>query len=155
MSHSITSKRSYVLVAISFLTLTNAGTHWAGQLPPPIGSNIPRLNHPFQISDEQWDSLFVGNTPAGKRLSASELTSLVLHAEWPGAYISSRTHWHWKVGVFLLNVRKDGTVSSVEVLQGIGHPTANGDCIRAFLRWRFRPGSVKEARVPTYYTRVN
>ena len=106
------------------------------------------------MSNEQWDALFVGNTPAGKRLSSNELAPLVLHAEWPGAYISSRGDWHWKIGVFLLNVRKDGTVSSVEVLQGIGHPTATSHCVRAFLRWRFRPGSVKEARVPAYYTRV-
>jgi TonB family protein len=60
-----------------------------------------------------------------------------------------------KVGVYLLNVRGDGTVSSIGVLQRIGHPQMDGATLRAFAKWRFRPNSVKVARVPSYYTKIN
>jgi TonB family protein len=120
-----------------------------------LGSHIPRIEHPFVMSDAQWDELFVGTTPAGKRLSAQQLPPLVLHAQWPANSVYTSVHWHLKVGVFLLNVRGDGTVSAIGILQRIGHPNMDGATVRAFAKWRFRPNSVKEVRVPAYYTRIN
>jgi hypothetical protein len=120
----------------------------------PTGSHIP-LNNPLAIPDALWLSLFAGTAPDGRRLSAQQLGPLVLQAHWPMNSIPTRVHWHLKIGVFLLAVRGDGTVAGVETLQSIGHPTANADCIRAFTRWRFRPNSVREVRVPAYYTRVD
>ena len=118
----------------------------------PASAQLP-LRNPLAIPDAQWLSLFAGTAPDGRNLSAEQLGPLVLHAHWPMNSIPTRVHWHLKVGVFLLKVRGDGTVSGVEMLQSIGHPTANADCIRAFAQWRFRPNSVREARVPAYYTR--
>jgi len=107
------------------------------------------------MSDAQWDELFVGTTPGGKRLSAQQLSPLVLHAEWPANSVDTSASWHLKVGVFLLNVRGDGTVSSIGVLQRIGHPQMDGATVRAFAKWRFRPNSVRAVRVPAYYTRID
>jgi len=117
-------------------------------------SNLP-LRNPLAIPDAQWLSLFAGTAPDGRKLSAEQLAQLVLHAHWPMTPVSTRVHWHLKVGVFLLKVRGDGTVSDVEILQSIGHPTMNGDCLKAFRQWRFRPNSVREVRVPAYYMRIN
>jgi TonB family protein len=107
------------------------------------------------MSEEQWEELFIGTAPGGRRLSARQLSPLVLHAEWPGNVVYTRADWHLKIGVFLLNVRSDGTVSSIEILQRIGHPQMDGATVRAFAKWRFRRNSVREARVPAYYTRIN
>ena len=120
-----------------------------------IGSHIPQVEQPFATSRAQWDQLFVGTSPGGQRLSAQQLSPLVLHAEWPGNYVETRVYWHLKIGVFLLNVRGDGTVSSIEVLQRIGHPQMDGATVRAFAKWRFRPNSVGAVRVPSYYSRIN
>lgn len=122
---------------------------------PVLGSHIPLIEHPFAMSRAQWEQLFVGTSPGGQRLSAQQLSGLVLHAEWPGNYVETRAYWHMKVGVFLLNVRGDGTVSSIEVLQRIGHPQMDSATLRAFAKWRFRPNSVGMVRVPSYYSKIN
>ncbi len=129
--------------------MTSAGTKI------PLGSHIPRIENPFVLPDTLWQSLLAATTPDGKRLSFQQLSPLVLYAKWPVNLVSTRVHWRLKIGVFLLNVRSDGTVSDVEILQSIGHPTMNRDCIKAFQQWRFRPNSVKEVRIPAYYTRVS
>jgi TonB family protein len=118
----------------------------------PVGTHIPQ--RPFVLPPGIWESVFAATTPSGKILSAEQLTPLVVFAKWPMNFIETRVHWNLKIGVFLLNVRSDGTVSDVEILQSIGHPTANKDCVSAFKQWRFRPNSVKEVRVPACYSRV-
>lgn len=119
----------------------------------PTGSNIPIIEHPFSMSYALWNELFRATTPGGKRLSAQELTPLVLHAEWPTNTVSLQGYWHLRLGVYLLNVRGDGGVSSVEILQPQGHVEMDSATVKAFAKWRFRPGSVKEVRVPAYFSR--
>lgn len=143
-------------LTLALLILLHPAVRAAPAAPRPVlGSHVPRVEHPFVMSDAQWDELFVGTTPAGKRLSAQQLSPLVLHAEWPANSVYTGVYWHLKVGVFLLNVRGDGTVSSIGVLQRIGHPQMDGATVRAFAKWRFRPNSVGAVRVPAYYTRTN
>ena len=121
----------------------------------PTGSHIPLIEHPFAMSLAMWNELFCATTPGGKRLSAQQLPPLVLHAEWPTNTVSLRGYWHLRLGVYLLNVRGDGSVSSVEILQPQGHIQMDNATVRAFAKWRFRPNSVKEVRVPAYYSRTD
>jgi TonB family protein len=107
------------------------------------------------MSNAEWNSLFEATTPDGRRLSAQQLAPLVLHAYWPGNIVSTRVRWRMKIGVYLLNVSGDGTVSSIGVLQRIGHPQMDHATLVAFAKWRFRPNSVKVVRVPSYYARIN
>jgi TonB family protein len=144
-------------LALTLVILLNGAVITAPAATKPVtGSHIGRVEHPFVMSNAQWDELFVGTTPGGKRLSAQQLSSLVLHTEWPGNTVHTRGDWYFlKIGVFLLNVRGDGAVSSIEVLQRIGHPQMDGATLRAFAKWRFRPNSVGTVRVPSYWTRIN
>jgi len=50
-------------------------------------------------------------------------------------------------GTFLLHLRRDGTVESVETLISTGHAELDDIAKRAFIKWRFRSGPT-EARVP-------
>ncbi|HKP03285.1 MAG TPA: energy transducer TonB [Chthoniobacterales bacterium] len=135
---------------ILVINLASSGPASAAKAPP-IGSHIPEIEHPFAIPDALWRSLFAATTPDGRQLSASQIAPLVRRQYWPaGTYTS--TNWHLKIGIFLLNVRSDGTVASVEILQSTGHKILDGNCVRAFSRWRFQPNSVKEVRLPAYYT---
>lgn len=117
---------------------------------PPIGSHIPPGERPAWIARAVWEQLFAGITPSGKHLSAQELKPLVVSAQWPPAFWT-RTGWHLKIGVFLLAVRADGTVAHIEILQSTGARFIDRDVSKAFAKWRFRPNSVKEVRVPAYY----
>lgn len=135
----------------------NAGVLAIGATPSqrtPIDSHIPRLLSPFAVPDDLMLSLFAATTPSGRRLSFDQIKPLVVHFQWSPATVYTRSRWHLGIGVFLLNVRPDGRVASVEILRSIGHPTMDRDTVRALGAWRFRPNSVKEVRIPTYYTRV-
>jgi TonB family protein len=142
--------RLFLTLAVLVLSLAAAGTASAAKRTP-TGSHIPEVEHPFAIPPHLWRSLFAATTPSGKPLSASEIAPLVRREYWPaGTY--TRTNWHLKIGVFLLNVRSDGTVSSVEILHSTGHKILDGNCVSAFSKWRFQANSVKEVRLPAYYT---
>jgi TonB family protein len=142
------------MLALVILLQAAASTAPAGSRTE-TGSHIPRVDHPFALSNAQWNSLFEATTPGGKRLTAQQLAPLVLHAYWPGNSVYTRANWHLKIGIYLLDVRGDGTVSSIGILQRIGHPQMDGATLRAFAKWRFRPNSVKVVRVPSYYTRTD
>ena len=111
----------------------------------PIPRSAPTLDGPMM------DSLCAGTTPGGKRLGPQELKPLVTHFEWPKATHSVIGYLRIKPGVFLLSLAADGGVASVEVLQAIGHRGADADAVKALRKWRFRPNSVREVRVPVQY----
>jgi len=152
--HSPFLRLKYLTPALLILLQAAVGTAPAASRTE-LGSHIPRVDHPFALSNAQWNSLFEATTPDGKRLSAQQLAPLVVHAYWPGNSVYTRANWHLKIGLYLLDVRSDGTVSSIGILQRIGHPQMDSATLRAFAKWRFRPNSVKVVRVPSYYTRTD
>jgi TonB family protein len=144
-----------LVVALAVLALNVVpGTMALAGKSPPLGSHIPPIAQPFAIPDPLWRSLFAATTPGGKRLSASQIAPLVVRQYWPAGTLT-RVHWHLKIGIFLLNVRSDGAVSSVDVLRSTGHRILDGNCVKAFAKWRFQPNSLKEVRLPAYYTRID
>jgi TonB family protein len=99
--------------------------------------------------DALEELLFTAITPSGKTLSFQQLKPLILHWYWPTR--TTLADWNLKMGVLLLTVRGDGTVEKVEKLQSTGHPALDTELARAFMKWRFRPNSVKSVRVPVQY----
>ena len=55
-------------------------------------------------------------------------------------------------GLFLFNVRPDGTVSRVDVLRSTGHNELDAAVVAAFSKWRFRPHTVRKVRIPVTFT---
>jgi TonB family protein len=57
-------------------------------------------------------------------------------------------------GVFLLHVRRNGTVKSVDVLKSTGHRILDQAAIAAFRQWRFRTDAeyAPLAKVPITFT---
>src|SRR5688572_5627585 len=137
--------------SIAFLVLLGISSSVWARNAPPIGSHIPPGDRPAWMARGVWNTLFAGTAPSGRRLSAAELQPLVVRAQWPPA-MPTYINWHLKIGVFLLSVRPDGTVSNVEKLHTTGQRFLDRDVTKAFFKWRFRPGSVKEVRVPAHFT---
>ena len=54
-------------------------------------------------------------------------------------------------GVFLLEVRPDGTVGMVKMVKSMGHNELNLHAIKWLKQWRFKPNSVKEVQIPLSY----
>lgn len=116
----------------------------------PINFTLPDTG--VTQAEAAIQSLYAATTPSGKRLSAAELKPLILRSPRPAETLEMIGYLRLKIGVFLLTVADDGTVSNVEILQSTGHRRPDDETIRAFKRWRFRPGSVREVRLPSYYT---
>jgi TonB family protein len=57
-------------------------------------------------------------------------------------------------GTFMLHLRQDGTVESVETLISTGHAELDDIAKSAFIKWRFRSGPT-EAKVPITFKRPN
>lgn len=54
--------------------------------------------------------------------------------------------------MFVLTVQRDGTVSDVRPLASLGYSELDARAIRWFKRWKFRPNSVTEVRMPMVYS---
>ena len=91
----------------------------------------------------------VWNVPT---LGGSDVRSTVVYAPQPDYPIGAlRRAWEG-TGLFRCNVRPDGAVSSVFVLQSTGHAILDQAAIAAFQRWRFKPGTVKAAKIPLRFS---
>ena len=127
----------------------------------PVSFTLPSSSGPVVVTqpggfgnvpDVAIESLYAATTPGGKTLAAHELKPLILSAPMPKQTLEMIGYLRLKIGVFLLTVADDGTVSNIEILQSTGHRRPDDEIIRALKRWRFRPGSVRQVRVPSYYT---
>lgn len=67
---------------------------------------------------------------------------------WSGGATLEQTYHD---GVFLLEVRPDGSVGTVKVVKSMGYNELNLHAIRWFGRWRFKPNSVTEVQMPLSY----
>jgi periplasmic protein TonB len=55
-------------------------------------------------------------------------------------------------GYFQFHIRRDGTVSSVDVLRSTGHKILDDATVAALSKWRFTPGTPDKVRIPFTYT---
>ena len=55
-------------------------------------------------------------------------------------------------GLYRLNIKPDGTVSSVTILKSTGHILLDQAAIHAFRQWRFRPGTLHILKAPINFT---
>ena len=56
------------------------------------------------------------------------------------------------VGVFVLSVAPDGTVSSVTLRKSTGYPELDARAEKWMKKWRFHPNSVTEVQLPMYFS---
>jgi TonB family protein len=58
-------------------------------------------------------------------------------------------------GQYLLRLRSDGTVESVQVVQSTGHRELDQSCVEAFHTWHFKPKLVqviRKVKIPVTFT---
>lgn len=55
-------------------------------------------------------------------------------------------------GLYRLNIKPDGTVSSVTVLKSTGHSLLDQAAIHAYRQWRFRPSALRSVKVPVNFS---
>jgi len=70
----------------------------------------------------------------------------------PDAWVTGITYELKHASMFLLSVRPDGTVADVKPLRGLGYPELDARAMKCLKKWRFRPHSVTEVRMPFGYS---
>ena len=112
------------------------------------------FHSPYELdarATESWLlSQFRGITPDGKTISSKELSRLVVHRPLWEMQAVPTSGWI-NGGVYQLSVRPDGTVSNVEVLRSTGDKRLDEWRMRWAKKWRFRPNSLVQATVATWW----
>jgi TonB family protein len=82
------------------------------------------------------------------KLATAEIKAATLSSPKPQYPLEARKQ-HWTgSGLFRCDIRSDGTVASVNVLQSTGHQMLDQAAVTALRQWRFRPGDMKAIKIP-------
>jgi TonB family protein len=93
-----------------------------------------------------WIAVAALAEPSGKATTKDNAVE-VIYTERP-VYPFERVKWRIEgTGRFLLHVRADGSVQSVDTVQSTGDPTLDGSAKAALLRWLFRPGRSTSVKI--------
>jgi len=76
----------------------------------------------------------------------------VVHAVRPAYPYVARLHHLEGYGVYALQVRADGSVSSVTIVRSTAHKILDDYAVRAFAQWRFRAGRKRTVNEPITFT---
>ena len=78
---------------------------------------------------------------------------MAIYAPRPDYPIEARERHLTGSGVALLQIdKKTGYVTSARMEKSMGHPMLDHAALAAFSRWRFKPGTVRQIRIPIRYT---
>jgi TonB family protein len=85
-------------------------------------------------------------------LDAAQAKQFVLYAPTPDYPIWARREYRTGDGVFLLNIDdQKGTVTSIKIEKTTGFRSLDVSCLKALIRWRFRPHTLTKVRVPVRF----
>jgi len=106
----------------------------------------------LNASPSDYLKLFAARTVDGSVVSGLAVKDYVAYRPrgdgWSGSPTMENTYHD---GVFLLEVRPDGTVSEVKMIKSMGYAELNLHAIRWFKQWRFKPNTVTEVQIPKSY----
>ena len=71
--------------------------------------------------------------------------------EWGNYPFEARSRHEEGRGWFRLQIRPDGTVAEVRIMQSTGYAILDQSAVEAFHRWRFKPGKWKAVDEPMWF----
>lgn len=96
--------------------------------------------------------LYAARMVTGEVISGMAISNYIAYQPpddgWSGGPTLERAY---NDGVFLLEVRPDGSVGTVKVVKSMGYNELNMHAIKWLKRWRFKPNSVTEVQMPFSY----
>src|SRR6266536_1542746 len=117
--------------------------------PPRMSSTIPAYVHVVAIVLFSLAASFAQPTPA----EIAEAKALAIYAPRPAYPYEARTKHMTGSGIVLLIVDpSSGNVTSAQLLRSTGQEILDTAALRAFRRWRFKPGSVHKVKIPINFT---
>lgn len=93
---------------------------------------------------------FYGTTTQGKTVSGMAFNNYVVY-EPPADAWSTTLTYRMRPSMFVLSIKRDGSVADAKPIQGLGNADLNARAVKWLKKWRFRPNSVTEVRMPFAY----
>lgn len=99
-------------------------------------------------------SYYSAKTIDGDTVHGNAVGNYVAYEPPNDEWSTSLQYRKYSGAMFLLIVARDGTVSEVRPIGSLGYSELNERAIRWFKRWKFRPNSVTEVRMPIVYSQT-
>lgn len=96
-------------------------------------------------------SLYGVKTTGGEIITGMAVNNYVVYKPPDEAWSTGIIYDSLRPSMFVLTVQPDGTVADAKAVQGLGYRELDERAVRWFKKWRFRPNSVVEARMPFGY----
>ena len=96
-------------------------------------------------------SLYGVKTTGGEIITGMAVNNFVVSKPPDEAWSTGITYESLRPSMFVLTIQSDGTVADAKPVQGTGYRELDERAVRWFKKWRFRPNSVVEARMPFGY----
>ena len=90
-------------------------------------------------------------TPGGS-VKIEPAKEVAIYAPKPDYTLAARARRLEGEGIFLLQLRADGTVKSVNIFKSTGHSELDASAVIAFRKWRFRPGMANKVKIPVTFS---
>ena len=103
-------------------------------------------------SAASMQSLYGVKTTGGEIITGMAVNNYVVAKPPDEAWVTGITYERLRASMFVLTIQRDGTVADVKAVQGLGYQELTERALRWFKKWRFRPNSVVEARMPFGYS---
>ena len=118
--------------------------------PGGIGVAV-QIHFDLGPSAANWQSLHGVKTTGGEIVTGMAFNNYVVSTPPDEAWSTGITYEKLRASMFVLTIQRDGTVADVKAVQGTGYRELDERAVRWFKKWRFRPNSVVEARMPYGY----
>lgn len=102
-------------------------------------------------SRAKFQYLFGVKTTRGEIITGIAFNNYVEFTPPDDAWLGGVKYGKLRASMFVLTIRPDGTVADAKPVRGLGYPELDTRAVKWFKRWRFRPNSVVEARMPFAY----
>ena len=105
-------------------------------------------------SRARYLSLYSAKTVHGEIIWGIAINNYVVSEPPEDAWVTGITYELKYISMFVLSVRPDGTVAEARPIRGLGYPELDARAAKWLKKWRFRPNSFTEVRMPFGYTQT-
>jgi hypothetical protein len=119
--------------------------------PGGIGIALQVFVRPDALG-EKVTALYSAKTIQGETITGNAVANYVVYEPEGEAWSTTLEYEGQRRGaMFLLKIRPDGTVGGVKPIGALGYSDLNERAMRNLKRWKFKPNTLTEVRMPLIY----
>ena len=118
--------------------------------PGGVGIAV-KIHFDLGRSMARLQSLYGVKTIGGEIITGMAFNNFVVSKPPDESWSTGITYEKLRPSMFVLTIERDGTVADAKPVQGTGYRELDERAVRWFKKWRFRPNTVVEARMPYGY----